>query len=183
MKSSATISLSGILVLFGLGLYVSIIAPSALAQGDYSMVNARDTLHINSCGSCHLPYSPGLLPIESWTEIMDSLDDHFGTALELSPEDSAHILAYLDKFALEEGQATVMGQLASGLPSSPALRITELPAFIELHSNAAELLGFKNRDQAPLGVCESCHRAAASHIFDKALLQIGHGDGRLSDYK
>lgn len=183
MKHAAVISLFGIPALVGLGLYSSIAASPALAQADYSMVNARDTLHINSCGSCHLPYSPGLLPIESWTAIMAALDDHFGTQLELSTEDSAHILAYFDKYALREGQATVMGQLAEGLPDSPARRITELPAFVEMHGNAAELLGFENRDQAPLGACESCHRAAASHIFDKALLQIGHGDGRLSDYK
>ena len=183
MKNRAAISLFIVSALVGLSLYSSMGAPSAFAQADYSMVNARDTVHINRCGSCHLPYSPGLLPIQSWAAIMTGLDAHFGTLVDLSEEDSAHILAYLDKYALRKGQATIMGQLAENLPDSVVLRITELPVFVELHSNAAELLGFEKQDQAPLDTCESCHRAAASHIFDKALLGIGSGDGRLSDYK
>lgn len=114
---------------------------------------------------------------------MSSLDNHFGVAVDVNAENSSHILGYLERYALQGGQDSVMGQLAEGLPSSPPIRITELPAFIKMHSNAALRVGFESLDEAPLAGCENCHRAAASHIFDKSLLQIGHGDGRLSDYK
>jgi hypothetical protein len=183
MRSPAALALFAASALLGLGIYAGLAAPQALAQADYSMVNTRDTVHINSCGSCHLPYSPGLLPIESWSHIMESLDEHFGVTVAVSPENSVHILSYLEKYALREGQDSIMGQLAEGLPHSPPIRITELPAFVEMHFDAAQRLGFESSNEAPLGSCENCHRAAASHIFDKALLQIGHGDGRLSDYK
>jgi hypothetical protein len=173
-------SISGIL---GLGLYTATGFPEARAQGDYSMVNTRDTVYINSCRGCHLAYSPGLLPMASWTEILAGLNQHFGVTVELDGDTSAHILEYLQRYALRPGQDTVMGQLADDLPDTAVLRITQLPTFMELHSNAAELLVFQSEEQAQLGKCESCHRAAASHIFDRALLQIGHGDGRLSDYK
>lgn len=181
MKFRAAISLFSIAAVLALG--VAINTPNTFAQGDYSMVNSRDTVHINSCGSCHLPYSPGLLPLQSWALVMAGLDDHFGAAVDLSEEDSAHILAYIEKYALKVGQNSVMGRLAENLPDSPFLRITDLPAFVVMHSNAAQQLGFEENEQVSLSTCESCHRAAASHIFDKALLQIGHGDGRLSDYK
>ncbi|MBT3529776.1 MAG: hypothetical protein HOF74_00250 [Gammaproteobacteria bacterium] len=158
---------------------------AVIAQADYSMVNARDTVHINSCGSCHLPYSPGLLPMESWQTLMGGLDEHFGEHIELSEQNSKHILGYFEKYALKEGQQTVMGQLANDLPSpsSPSLRITDLPVFKQLHNNAAELMLLEDLSRRALKDCETCHRAAASHIFDKSLLQIGYGDGRLSDYK
>ena len=168
---------------FCLGLYSCICTSMAIAQADYSMVNARDTVHINNCGSCHLPYAPGLLPVKSWIDIMTGLESHFGSKVEVSEENSTHILAYLEKYALATGQQSVMGQLAKDLPDTPPLRITELPAFIVLHSNTAELLELKAMDRDSLSACASCHRAAASHIFDKALLQVGVGDGPLSDYK
>ena len=114
---------------------------------------------------------------------MAGLDDHFGESLEMSEENLQHILAYLGKYALAEGQQSVMGQLAKDLPENPPLRITKLPAFIDLHSNAEELLGVDKLERTSFSSCESCHRAAASHIFDKALLQVGTGDGPLSDYK
>ncbi len=155
----------------------------SFAQADYSLVNVRDTVHIVNCGSCHLPYSPALLPMKSWVGIMAGLDDHFGEAVEMSEENLQHILAYLEKYARAEGQQSVMGQLAKDLPENPPLRITKLPAFIDLHSNTAELLGADRLERTTFSACESCHRAAASHIFDKALLQVGTGDGPLSDYK
>lgn len=153
------------------------------AQTDYSMVNARDTVHINSCGTCHLPYSPGLLPTPSWQLIMQGLNSHFGEQLTIEADSITHILNYLEKYALKPGQQTVMGQLSEDLPNSPSLRITQLPVFKNLHSNAIELMAVEEFEEIKLSQCDSCHRAAASHIFDKALLQIGHGDGPLSDYK
>ena len=74
----------------------------SFAQADYSLVNVRDTVHIVNCGSCHLPYSPALLPMKSWVGIMAGLDDHFGEAVEMSEENLQHILAYLEKYALAE---------------------------------------------------------------------------------
>jgi hypothetical protein len=121
--------------------------------------------------------------MKSWLGIMTGLDNHFGKAVELSEENSTHIIAYLEKYALQQGQQSVMGQLAKDLPDNPPLRITQLPAFIDLHSNAEELLGADRLERTSFSACESCHRAAASHIFDKALLQVGTGDGPLSDYK
>lgn len=121
--------------------------------------------------------------MQSWLGIMAGLDDHFGEAVELGDDNSHHILAYMEKYALQQGQQSVMGQLAQDLPDNPPLRITELPAFIDLHSTAEELLGADRLERTSFSSCESCHRAAASHIFDKALLQVGTGDGPLSDYK
>lgn len=183
MKTRTTISLLCSFTLASLGTYFSVSAPAIFAQADYSVVNTRNTIHINSCGSCHLPYSPGLLPLESWVAVLAGMENHFGTTVELSAANSAHILTYLEEHALQSGQSSVMGQLAAELPDPPALRITALPVFVNLHSDAAELLGYEKNEQAPLGRCENCHRAAASHIFDKALLRVGHGDGPLSDYK
>ena len=180
--SSVVFRLPVAALLAGLATASHFATDESFAQADYSLVNVRNTVHIVNCGSCHLPYSPALLPMQSWQRIMDNLEDHFGETVDLSEENKIHILDYMEKYALTEGQPGVMGQLAADLPADPPLRITQLPAFLNLHSNAEELLGVDGQDRS-LSTCESCHRAAASHIFDKALLQVGTGDGPLSDYK
>ena len=146
-------------------------------------VNPRNTVHINNCGSCHLPYSPGLLPVKSWQGIMAGLDDPFGKKVEVTEANSAHIIAYLERYALTQGQQSVMGQLIKDLPDDPPLRITELPAFTALHGVVAERLEVEKLESGFLSPCANCHRAAASQLFDKALLQTGHSGGLLSDYK
>lgn len=170
-------------IIFSLVLYCGFCATLVTAQTDYSQRNVRDTVHINRCGNCHLAYSPGLLPVQSWQGIMAGLEDHFGNKVALTTENSTHILAYLEKYALAEGQQSVMGQLITGLPDNPPLRITELPAFVALHHVVAEQLELDELETGFLSPCANCHRAAASHIFDKALLQTGHSGGLLSDYK
>jgi len=146
-------------------------------------VTPRNTVHINNCGSCHLPYSPGLLPVKSWQGIMAGLEDHFGKKVEVSEENAVHIIAYLERYALQQGQQSVMGQLIKDMPNNPPLRITQLPAFTSLHEVVAERLEVEKLETGFLSPCANCHRAAASHIFDKALLQTGHSGGLLSDYK
>lgn len=181
MNSRFTIKALASMAFLGTALAASLPAHLATAQGDYSMVNARNTVHIDNCNGCHLPYSPGLLPLSSWQKIMSNLNDHFGVSVQVSSANNTHILSYFEKYALAQGQDTVMGQLAEDLPTPAPIRITELPRFKALHNHASELLGYDEPE--PLHTCEGCHRAAASHIFDKALLQIGHGEGRLNDYK
>ncbi|MCW9013121.1 MAG: diheme cytochrome c, partial [Gammaproteobacteria bacterium] len=48
-----------------------------------------------TCGSCHFPYQPGLLPAVSWEKIMSNTDNHFGATLKLSAVESRTMTRYL----------------------------------------------------------------------------------------
>ena len=73
-----------------------------------------------------------------------------------------------------EGETTY-GRIVNGLDEQRALVNKRFKETDQLTLDALET-GF-------LSPCANCHRAAASHIFDKALLQTGHSGGLLSDYK
>jgi len=47
------------------------------------------------CAPCHIAYSPGLLPAESWRKVMSGLDKHFGSDASLDEQDNKEITAFL----------------------------------------------------------------------------------------
>ena len=52
-------------------------------------------LYLEECGSCHMAYPAGLLPVSSWRRIMANLDDHFGDNAELDAQTATQITDYL----------------------------------------------------------------------------------------
>jgi len=57
------------------------------------------------CSSCHIAFRPNFLPRASWKQVMATLDKHYGVDASLSDADTAEIAAWLDKTALDVGEA------------------------------------------------------------------------------
>ena len=136
-----------------------------------------DEVYTEECGACHLAYAPDLLPVESWQGIMANLEDHFGDNSELDSETAAHISSYLEAHGLSRGRVSRMSRLLRGLPSPPPLRITELPAFVNMHYTIPIQLEVIELDEGFLSPCADCHREAALGIYDKDRLHPGYGPG------
>lgn len=115
--------------------------------------------YADECGDCHIAYPPGLLPAESWTELMAGLEDHFGDNAELDTEMNSKILQYLKHGGLQRGQAGSMSKMLRNFPEQTPLRITELPFFTIAHR---EISSVDNEagDGKSFGNCEECHRGA-----------------------
>ena len=64
------------------------------ASADKQRVPA-DPAYKAECGSCHVPYPPGLLPASSWQQLMSRLDKHFGSDASLDAKLHAEISRYL----------------------------------------------------------------------------------------
>ncbi len=141
--------------------------------GDFRYV--KNATYISECGACHLAYPPQLLPAESWTQMMASLDDHFGDNAELDEETAASISDDLATYALGTGKPSRMSKMMRNLPAEPGLRITEIPAFIDAHATVLEQLELESFPTSYLSACADCHRQAASALFDKELLHPGYG--------
>ena len=138
---------------------------------------AQDEVYMEECGACHLAYPPDLLPVESWQKVMAGLDDHFGDNAELDEETAGHIAGYLEANGLSRSRPSKMSRLLRGLPADPPLRITELPAFVNLHYMIPRELEVDELAEGFLSPCADCHKEALQGIYDAERLHPGYGPG------
>jgi hypothetical protein len=153
-------------------------------EGEPTLYEQND-LYLEECGACHLAYAPDLLPVASWQAIMADLDNHFGDNAELDVETGREISSYLELNGLTRGRPSRMSRLLRNLPEPPPLRITELPAFVNMHYMIPQQLDVAELAEGFLSPCEDCHREAALGIYDRDRLHPGYGPdvwgGRAAD--
>jgi len=128
---------------------------------------ARDPLYVKECGSCHFPYSPGLLPARSWTHIVGRLDRHFGENVSLDAATRTKIEDYLVKNAADvspyEGSKTLMERVK---PNATPRRLSEVPLFRQMHTVMMEIISSKQKVKVrTLTNCNACHTKAAEGSF------------------
>ena len=143
-------------------------------------VFVQDKVYIEECGACHLAYPPGLLPAESWRDIMEELEDHFGENAELDQTTNSHIARYLDHLALGKGSRSQMSKMSRNLRDKAPNRITELPYFIHEHDEIPKRMITNNPGLGSLSQCDSCHKDAEKGVFDEDRVFIP-GFGRWDD--
>ena len=126
-----------------------------------------------SCGSCHFPYQPGLLPAQSWERLMGDLSKHFGDNAELPPEELNSIRNYLLNNAAGRTNSAVSAEMLSSLPpGEPPLRISELPYFVKEHAKV-DAQGVKdNPEIRSFSSCNVCHTRAAEGSYSEGEVHI-----------
>ena len=109
------------------------------------------------CSDCHIPYSPGLLPAESWRKIMSGLDKHFGSDASITAQDNQEITSFLVSNASNRWSS-----------QAAPLRITETAWFKDKH-NSREISSsvWKNPKVKSPSNCSACHTRAASGDFNE----------------
>ncbi len=119
------------------------------------------------CSSCHLAYSPALLPMRSWRRMLHEQDAHFGEDLFLREVKIRELLAEAGSVAAPSWAAWKLGQAAA--PDASPQRISELGFWREVHSKLPE-----TAYQAPISAgrhdCEACHRDGHSGIFHPRMI-------------
>ncbi|AJQ93806.1 diheme cytochrome c [Gynuella sunshinyii] len=146
-----------------------------LALNDRSLVTPNTT-YSEECGACHMAYPAKLLPMTSWTKIMNGLDNHFGENAELDDATRQTILSYLEQESNRKGR---IGRILSKLPADPPLRITELPFHKRKHHEIPRKMVQDNPKVGSLSNCNACHDKAEQGIFDEDTVDIpgfGHWD-------
>jgi hypothetical protein len=82
------------------GLALLALAAAARADDDHRPPAApRLAAYAQECGSCHVAYSPGLLPAASWQRLMTGLPRHFGADASLEPASAQAIGGWLAQHA------------------------------------------------------------------------------------
>lgn len=135
---------------------------------------AKDPLYVKECGSCHFPYSPGLLPARSWELHASRFDKHFGETLNLSREKQDALLKYLTENAADrskfEGSLTFMERID---PKRTPYRLQDVPLFREMHRVMLEVINKKTKVKVrTLTNCNGCHQMADEGSFGNSELLI-----------
>lgn len=140
-----------------------------------------NSLYREECGSCHFAYQPGLLPEQSWSKIMSSLDDHFGDNAELNPEAHQQIVDYLKRNSADKANDRRSRKIlrSVSLASAP-LRITETSYIKHEHDEIPRRYIAGNDKVASLSNCDACHQKAAQGSFSEREINIP-GVGRWDD--
>jgi len=144
--------------------------PSAYASARATAKAAKPaaTAWTKECGSCHLAYSPALLPARSWDRMMTEQAEHFGEDLSLSPALVKALLAEAHAAASSPWAAWKLS--TSAAPADAPQRITELRFWRRAHRDLPDS-AFKSPVSSGRHDCESCHLDAASGIFHPRMIQ------------
>jgi mono/diheme cytochrome c family protein len=146
---------------------LSLLAGSSLAgeHGHEGRQGLRAPLlaqYRQECGSCHTAYAPGLLPPDSWRQLMGGLASHFGTDASLDAATTKTIAAWLAE----------AGRPARGAEAPPPdNRITRSAWFVRKHREVSaatwRLPAVKSASN-----CSACHAGAEQGDFDEHAVRI-----------
>ena len=138
--------------------------PASAQRGDVGPVT--DPLYAKECGSCHLAFSPGLLPERSWKRVMATLANHFGDNAEIKGPDRDRITGYLVANSADQGASWRSRAIMQSIPASETpVRITKTPHIDGIHGGLLDPV-FKGRPQVKsLAECAACHPKAAAGSF------------------
>jgi len=133
----------------------------------------KDKTYIEECSSCHMAYSPGLLPQKSWAKIMNNLENHFGDNAEILPNDNKQILAYLQKNSAEKSPYYRSKKIARSLSKNKIVdRITNTPYFLRKHDEIPKKFVTGNPKVRSFSQCNLCHQNTKNGSFNEDEISI-----------
>jgi len=129
--------------------------------------------YLEECGACHFPYQPGLLPARSWTNMMATLEDHFGENAELPADTAKAIESYLLENAADQSNHKRSVKIMKSIrPGDAPLRISETPYFIKKHDELSRKMVQDNPEVRSFSNCGACHTTAATGSYEENDIRI-----------
>ena len=133
----------------------------------------KNASYQEECSSCHMAYSPGLLPSKSWQKVMNNLADHYGDNAELLPETQQTILNYLLTNSAEKSKYYRSKEIARSLRNNNSIdRITLSPYFIRKHDEIPKKFVIDNPKVGSFSQCNLCHTRAEQGSFNEDEISI-----------
>ena len=139
--------------------------------GDDLMPRLTHKAWQQECASCHLAYSPALLPKSSWRRVMGGLEQHFGENASLDPATQADILRFLEANAADSGRSRMGDKVMQRMDAEAPLRITETRWFVRKHDEVPRA-AWTRKSVGSAANCAACHRQAEKGIFDEDTVRI-----------
>ena len=137
-------------------LIIGMVSQTANAGSKNLMPVNVPPIYKQECASCHMSYPPALLPKESWTEIMNGLQKHYGTDASLSRQELEQISSWLNSNA---------GTYKRVKEAPPDNRITKSDWFEKKHRKISSSEFLSPAIKSPSN-CNACHKNAEQGNFD-----------------
>ena len=145
----------------GITLAWGVLAPAdaaSLYSASKRVLAPSDPVYVKECGSCHMPYSPQLLPVRSWQRLLGNLGDHFGDTATVDAATQQRITEYVTAHAADTANNEQSVEIMHSLrPGDTPLRITQVPYIAALHTSALEDMRGGNPRPKTLAECGVCH--------------------------
>ncbi len=139
---------------------VAVLSLPAMAESDSTQV-APTPVYKRECGSCHTPFSPGLLGAAEWKKTMAGLERHFGTDASLDAKTASEIGAWLERNAGRGARP----------PEKTEPRITTSRWFMREHDEVPMRVWKEARVKSPAN-CGACHKGADLGRFGERELNV-----------
>jgi cytochrome b len=159
-----------------LGIAIALVAAGGLAIARLASLPGKgvppatlDPIFAEQCGACHLPFPPSLAPASTWAAITADLPHHFGADASLSPDQAAHISAWLAANSAEHWDTLPSHVLRTPAPGSR--RITDTPGWQRRH-RAISAATFASAPIYRRSDCAACHADADTGGFAPQDIQI-----------
>lgn len=143
-------------------LIIGMVSQTANAGSKNLMPVNVPLIYKQECASCHMSYPPALLPKESWTEIMNGLQKHYGTDASLSRQELEQISSWLNSNA-----GTYKRVKEAPLDN----RITNSDWFVRKHRKISSREFLSPAIKSPSN-CNACHKNAEQGNFDDDEVRI-----------
>jgi len=134
-----------------------------------------DKIYVEECGSCHMPYQPGLLPERSWRQLLSAkaLENHFEENAELDEDIRKHILNIAIAASADKSKAKRSRKIMNSIRQSfTPKRITDISYIQRKHHELSSNVFSPDKQVKSLGQCEQCHQKANDGLFDEDDVKI-----------
>jgi cytochrome b len=125
----------------------------------------------NECRSCHTLYPPFLLPKDSWTKLMDNLENHFGDDASLDTQDTIFIKEYLVKNSAESSTKEAAFKILSSIKDKNTIAITKTPYWKKRHKEIDAAI-FASKEVRAQSNCKACHRNIEQGLLNDKDIKI-----------
>ena len=155
-------------------LFYSFFFNSILTKSQYFPISYKqeNSAFVAECGSCHTLYPPYLLPRESWSKMMDGLDEHFGEDASLDETTRVSIKEYLMKNSAESStKESAFYILESIKGDKDIIAITQTPYWKHRHQNIDRNI-FSSNEIKSKANCKACHSDIEKGMIEDINIKI-----------
>ncbi|MCE5195411.1 MAG: cytochrome b/b6 domain-containing protein [Nitrospiraceae bacterium] len=126
----------------------------------------------NECGSCHMGFTPNMLPAKGWKLVMADLSDHFGDDASIDEPLRKEIENYLLENSAETSKEEASIKLTASIKGDqmPAA-ITKISYWKDKHDNINNNV-FKHDSVKSKSNCVACHKWAEYGSFEDNDIKI-----------
>lgn len=122
--------------------------------------------------SCHAGFHPSLLPADSWSKVLASLDNHFGDNASLDANTLKEVQDYLTRYSAEHAVTEASRKISYSIPKGATpIAVTETPYWKTKHADISNTV-FKRKSVSNKSNCLACHPGAEVGSFEDRDIRI-----------